>query len=705
MRVDPWRHSRSVVAVLLVVTSIPLRPCAGFAAPLTDPAPVSPDEPWPSYNDGLDGQRFSPLTQINRNTLPDLAEICRVPLGDPGPFEAGLVVVGETMYLTTTHDTIALDPRTCLVRWRHTYVPEDQEVYPPNRGVAVLAGRVYRGTADGRLLALDAATGALVWKTVLGNPHLGEFVSSAPIAWDGLVFAGIAGSDWGVRGRMMAFDAVTGREVWRFNTIPVANETGADTWSAGSLAWTGGGGLWTSYTFDSAAGEVLIPVGNPAPDFAPAYRPGSNLFTNSIVALDARTGALKWWYQATPHDGLDYDLSAAPLLYADREGRSRVAFAGKDGYLQAIDRDTRRLLFRTPVTTIRNEGAIPTEAGTTVCPGDLGGAEWNGPSFDQANDALVVGTVDWCGTARPPRFQLLNRLKHIPLPGFGVALVQDVFAMLPSRLRYQINKYLNGGSFSGGTMERTGTPTGWVTSVDAETGATRWRYHADAPVLAGVTSTAGGLVFTGDNAGNLLVFDGGSGALVRKMATGGALAGGMITYRLAGQQYLAFASGNISRSTFGALGVPTVVVMGVESGDIAGGPRDPAGGTQFANTDDAKQPAPDSTGRQARGSLLDETATKPPSGSIGVPEQGDVDHGRRIYAGICVSCHGADGAAVSGHSLQHLATRMNMEQANAWIRNPQPPMPRFFPSVLSSQDVRDVASFIEGGSFLTADEK
>ncbi len=692
MRVDPWCYGRSIMGIVIVALGVQLRPCPGLAAPPTDPAAISPDEPWPSYNDGLDGQRFSPLARINRDTLPDLAEVCRVPLGDPGPFETGLVVVGETMYLTTTHDTIALDPRTCSVRWRHTYVPEDQEVYPPNRGVAVLAGRVYRGTADGRLLALDAGTGALVWKTVLGNPHLGEFVSSAPIAWNGLVFAGIAGSDWGVRGRMMAFDATTGREVWRFNTIPVANETGADTWSAGSLAWTGGGGMWTSYTLDPAAGEVLIPVGNPAPDFAPAYRPGSNLFTNSIVALDARTGALKWWYQATPNDGLDYDLSAAPVLYADRQGHPRVAFAGKDGYLQAIDRETRRLLFRTPVTTIRNEGAIPTEAGTTVCPGDLGGAEWNGPSFDRTNNALVVGTVDWCGTARPPHFQFLNRLKHIPLPEFGVALVQDVFATLPVRVRYQINKYLNGGSFSGGAMERIGTPTGWVTSVDADTGATRWRYHADAPVLAGVTSTAGGLVFTGDNAGNLLVLDGGSGALVRKMATGGALAGGMITYQLAGRQYVAFASGNISRSTFGALGVPTVVVMG-----IAGEPRDPAAGLPLADIDDAKRPAAGTTGRQARDSLVDATATKPPSDSVGVAEQGDVNHGRRIYAGICVSCHGADGSAVSGHSLQHLARRMDLAQADAWIRNPQPPMPRLFPSLLDSQSVRDVASFVEGG--------
>ena len=697
MRVDQGRCSRFVIGTLVVALGVQLRPCPGLAAPPIDPAAVSPDEPWPSYNDGLDGQRFSPLARINRDTLPDLAEVCRVPLGDPGPFETGLVVVGETMYLTTTHDTIALDPRTCSVRWRHTYVPEDQEVYPPNRGVAVLAGRVYRGTADGRLLALDAGTGALVWKSVLGNPHLGEFVSSAPIAWNGLVFAGIAGSDWGVRGRMMAFDAATGREVWRFNTIPVANETGADTWSAGSLAWTGGGGLWTSYTLDPAAGEVLIPVGNPAPDFAPAYRPGSNLFTNSIVALDARTGALKWWYQATPNDGLDYDLSAAPVLYADRQGHPRVAFAGKDGYLQAIDRDTRRLLFRTPVTTIRNEGAIPAEAGTTVCPGDLGGAEWNGPSLDRTNNALVVGTVDWCGTARPPRFQFLNRLKHIPLPEFAVALVQDVFAMLPVRVRYQVNKYLNGGSFSGGAMERTGTPSGWVTSVDADTGATRWRYHADAPVLAGVTSTAGGLVFTGDNAGNLLVFDGGSGALVRKMATGGALAGGMITYQLAGRQYLAFASGNISRSTFGVLGVPTVVVMGIEPGALAGAPRTSPEGSQLASIGGAREPGTDTAEPQARGSLVDATATLPPSGSAGPPERGDVNHGRRIYAGICVSCHGGDGSAVSGHSLQHLATRMDLAQADAWIRNPQPPMPRLFPSLLDSQGVRDVASFVEGG--------
>jgi alcohol dehydrogenase (cytochrome c) len=186
------------------------------------------------------------------------------------------------MYVTTARDTVAIDSATCAEKWRHTFVSPDDDVSSTNRGVAYANGRLFRGTPTGALIAVDAATGKQLWVDEIGNPAMGEFVSAAPVAWGGLVFTATAGSEWGIRGRVMAFDADTGREVWRFNTIPMGEEFGADTWKNQKSILTGGGGVWSTMTLDVNTGELLVPVGNPAPDMNSEYRPGDNLFTDSI---------------------------------------------------------------------------------------------------------------------------------------------------------------------------------------------------------------------------------------------------------------------------------------------------------------------------------------------------------------------------------------------------------------------------------------
>ncbi len=484
-----------------------------------------PGSQWLSINNRLDGQRFSPLKQITPANVSRLGEICRVQIDGPTTFEAGLIVVNGVIYTDTGRETLAINAKTCAVRWKHAYVPDEARSSPSNRGVAVMDGRVFRGTGDARLLALDAATGKLLWKDVIGSPELGESAAAAPLAWNGVVYIGIAGSELGVRGRVMAYDAQTGRELWRFYTIPIGNEIGADTWKRAQTAKTGGGGVWGALSVDVTTGELFVPVGNPWPDIDKGYRPGTNLFTDSMVVLDARTGALKWWYQVTAHDWDDLDLVAAPVLYRDQI-RDVLAFAGKDGYITAVDRDTHRLIFHTPVTTIGEQYEAATPQGVLACPGYAGGVEWNGPTLDRLNDTLITGSVDAC---------------------FDVKL--------------GTTKYSPGSLNFGGSVKPDGPITGWVTAVDADTGKVRWRYHAEKPVIAGVTPTAGGVTLTGDLAGNLLVFDSKTGALLRKVQTGGALAGGVVTYAVDGEQYVAFASGNISRSAFGSLGVPSVVIM------------------------------------------------------------------------------------------------------------------------------------------------
>ncbi|HKT32510.1 MAG TPA: PQQ-binding-like beta-propeller repeat protein [Gammaproteobacteria bacterium] len=602
------------------------------AAQNTLAAPARGNTGWPEYNDGYNSQRFSPLKQINTGNVADLKPLCEVKLGEEGTFESGPIVVGDVLYVTTQHTTVAMNAADCKVLWRNIYKPEETEIAPVNRGAAYLDGRIFRGYSDGRLVALDAKTGKQLWKVQPANPKVGEFLSSAPIAWHGLVFIGLAGSDWGIRGQMMAFDARTGKERWHFYTIPEGHEPGADTWTIPATVKHGGGGMWTSYTLDPKTGELFVPVANPAPDYDPLHRPGDNLFTDSVVVLDARTGKLKWWYQLTHNDGLDYDLGAAPMLYSVN-GAERVALGSKDGYLYSLNRRTHKLVFSTAVTTIKNNNAVPTYAGVSVCPGPLGGVEWNGPAFDPQTHDIYVGAVDWC--------YIYKRGKDYKfIPGsyfFGTSATPD--SSIPS--------------------------SGWLTAVDAATGKVDWQFHAPEPVIAGVTPTAGGLVFTGDGGGDFYAFDAKSGKLLLKYASGGSMAGGVITYAVYRRQYVAFTSGNVSRmGTFNTNGSPTLVVMALNV---------PAGSPKVVTLEDAG---------------IAQAAMPGVSNNAS-------DHGQQIFAANCSVCHGAHGEGGIGPSLQDESTRKDLDEVIAWIKDPKPPMPKLYPKPLTESDVQAVAAYVE----------
>jgi alcohol dehydrogenase (cytochrome c) len=596
-----------------------------MAAAMPEPEPLGPNglpvdsstvpNEWPMYNKGYNGQRYSELRDVTPQTAQNLKEVCRVPLLALGAFQSGPVVIDGTIYVTAGRRTVAVNARDCAVRWMHDYQPEQSEAVPTNRGVAVLNGKIFRGTGDARLLALDALTGKVIWKNVVGDPVMGETLTGAPMAWNGLVFVGLAGGDLGIRGRITAFDAATGREVWRFNTVPREDEPGAKTWQQPEAAKQGGGGggTWSSFALDPSTAELFIPVGNPAPAYAPAYRPGDNLYTNSVLVLDARTGALKWWYQLSPNDGRDLDLAAAPILYYDSQQRSVLAFAGKNGYVHGVDRKTHKLLFRTAVTTIENEGKVPTPAGVHFCPGIVGGTEWNGPALDPERKLLYVGAVDLCNTIKsePPQ--------------------------------YRVGNVYWGGSW---TSDETGT--GWITAVDQDTGAVRWRYNAGTPVISALTPTAGGVLFAGTTGGDFLVLDSATGAVLRKIPAGGGMAGGIVTYQLDRKQYVAFASGNLSRIMLSTIGEPTLVILRAD--------------------------APLAPGTAA-----------------------DTAHGKSLYDSVCATCHGPNGSALAGHSLQNLKARLTLEQTIKKIEEPNAPMPKLYPNPLSARDVLDIATYLRTG--------
>ena len=399
------------------------------------------------------------------------------------------------------------------------------------RGFAYLDGRLFRGTSDAHVLALDAADGHTLWDVtmdVAATP--GVSMPMAPIAANGLVFIGNAGGDQtGVTGHVYALDARDGRVVWRFDVVPDEPAVRA-TWSNADRYPITGGAFWTSFALDTERGVLYVPAGNPAPDFDVEARGGDNLYTNSLIALDAATGRIVGYNQLVKRDEHDWDVNGPPALGVTRAGRPIVASANKDGLLSVLDRSAlasspppagEQLGTRLPTifqsaTTTRENVDVPLSRTARVrfCPGIQGGNEWNGAAFHPTLNTLYTGAVDWCASVQ------LAEEPTVPSAGaiwFGSAI----------------------GEIQGPSSEAKG----WITAFDADTGAVRWKFAAPAPVVAGVTPTAGGLVFTADLTGHLRAFDADTGAVLFELETGQSIGGGIVSYSAGGRQRIGVASG------------------------------------------------------------------------------------------------------------------------------------------------------------------
>jgi alcohol dehydrogenase (cytochrome c) len=277
---------------------------------------------------------------------------------------------------------------------------------------------------------------------------------------------------------------------------------------------------------------LYVPVGNPSPDFYPDVRPGSNLYTNSVVALDLRTGKLLWFRQFGPNDANDRDLSqVSPIFSGTVKGKSRklITVSGKDGLLRMLDRDTHEVLYEVEITTRTNFEAVPMVGGAHGCPGLLGGLEWNGPAYSPQSSTLYVATVDWCGTFtktdKPPQFTE--------------------------------NAHYYGGAV---TPDPRDQAKGWLQAIDATSGAMRWRKQWPTPLVAAVTATSGGMLFTGDLNNDFLAIDASNGETLYRFNTGGTIGGGVISYAIDGKQYVATTSGVVS-GFFGGSGTSAVIVF------------------------------------------------------------------------------------------------------------------------------------------------
>jgi PQQ-dependent dehydrogenase (methanol/ethanol family) len=500
------------------------------SSPSTAQAPAASD--WPSYNRTLTSERFSPLSALNRSNAANIQEVCRFDTGETTAFQSGLVQVGSALFATTEHDTFSINPDTCTLNWR-AHEPFADSYLGAQRGVAFADGRVFRGARNGHVYAYDANTGAKLWDTEIADATKGESAPSAPIAWQGLVFIGNAGGDnRGVKGRMYALDAATGKIVWESYLVPKApgdrvrgpqaqGSISAASWKNAPGIEITGGATWTSYTLDPATGLLYVPGGNPAPDFARHLRKGANLYAGSLVVLDAKTGAYRNHYSIVPEDFHDYDVSSPPAVFTTRNGTKLLALTPKDGFIYVFNQTSGRRLYRLPMTTQFNTRAPITANGTRFCPGTQGGSEWNGPAYDPERDAIISGQVDWCSTV------------HLD-PDSAIRTVAAAQAW-------------SGSADGFGKQDATTEWAGWVTSIDALSGNQHWRFRAPNPVMGAVTPTAGGIILFGDMGGNFYAIDSTTGKTLFERDLGGAVSGGVITYDTGSGQKVAVTTGMTSK--------------------------------------------------------------------------------------------------------------------------------------------------------------
>jgi alcohol dehydrogenase (cytochrome c) len=523
------------LTTLVAAAPAPGAPAAAIAA-VTGPTQADIDaaspQNWLYASHDYAGTRFVDLKQITPANAGTMRAVCLYRWEQPGPTQTNPLVYDGVMYLTFSRATVAIDAVTCRQRWAHNWEPKGNEISPTNRGAAIKDGKLVRGTADGYLIALNMANGELLWSRQIASAKDSQYLSMPPLIWEDMIIYGPAGADYGPKNWIGAFKLADGAPVWRFNLIPDPGEPGAETWKNQEALQHGGGSLWTPLSFDPKAGVLYVPVGNPAPDFYGAARPGDNLYTNSLVALNVRSGKLIWYRQFVANDVHDSDLSQVSPLFSMKIGetnRDVIAVSGKDGLLRLLDRTTHQQIYEVPITTRENVDAAPTVDGAHRCPGLLGGMEWNGPAYDPTSNTLFVAAVDWCGTFKkfdsaPP----FAREAHY----YGGAVIPDA---------------------------RT-KAKGWLTAFNAGTGKEVWKYASPTPLVAAMTATAGGVLFTGDLDNNFLVLNSKTGDVLYRFNTGGTIGAGTVTYERDGKQYVASVSGTVS-AFFGGSGLPVVAIF------------------------------------------------------------------------------------------------------------------------------------------------
>jgi alcohol dehydrogenase (cytochrome c) len=519
---------------------------ATLAAQDAPPAPISSQEllqglkadgsSWLMFGGGYANHRHSPLTQITPENVTRLAPQWTFQTDIAGSrFETTPLLRDNVLYVTGPLNLAwAIDARTGREIWRY------KRELPPtgtltaccglvNKGFGVLGDRLFMTTLDAHLVALNMKTGGVVWDVAMADYKQGYASTIAPLVVKDKVIVGVAGGEFGIRGYIEAYDAKTGKQAWRFYTIPGPGEPGNDTW-AGDSWQRGGASVWVTGSYDPELNLVYYGIGNPGPDYHSDSRKGDNLYSDSIVALDADTGKLRWHYQFTPHDLHDWDATQVPIL-ADLtiggQPRKVVMFANRNGFYYTLDRTNGKVVVAKPyvVTTWAKEldsngrpvvlpGNVPDEKGSLTCPDVTGGTNFWPPSYDPAQRLFFVNAREVCATYYAWR-----------------------------------QEYVPGERYTGGAGQRARGPDmrayGALRAIDPTTGERRWQFEYISPSTSGLLSTASGLIFSGDAEGNFLAIDARNGKFLWRFQMGSALHGtSAITYMLDGRQHVLVPAGS-----------------------------------------------------------------------------------------------------------------------------------------------------------------
>ncbi len=510
----------------VLAAAIALAACGGGGSSSTaeNVAKAPEIEDWPLFGRDHDNTRFATQDEINTGNVDELGEAWSTALGpDQYLMESFPVVVGENVYVTTSTDEVMeINGKTGHINW--TYTPEvdfSQSTgvggygVSVNRGVAVEDGKVFVLTFDNKLQAISQKTGERLWSSQVENPATGAYESMAPTAYDGMVFVGDSGSEDGVRGFVAAYDQKTGKKIWQFYTVPKQGH--------GWVPKGGGGGtIYMPPTIDTTTGILYVGTGNPAPVIVGAKRPGKNLYTDSILALDSKTGKLLWYHQEQAHDLWDYDAESPVVLFnTEIEGRRvrGVAEAGKNGLLFLLNAKTGEDLFE-PVPFVKREHSPPTTKGTLECPGAVGGSQYSPLAYSPETEAVYVSGINLCMVLK------VEYENHNGEKEFGGDRV------VPEE------------------EEKTGT----FTAVTVNNGEVLWKHDMPTPMDGGATASAGGLVFTGDQNGTLFAFDAKNGDDLWQGNVKLAFGTAPVIYSIDGTQYVLITVGGAALTASEELG-------------------------------------------------------------------------------------------------------------------------------------------------------
>ncbi|HSC93305.1 MAG TPA: PQQ-binding-like beta-propeller repeat protein [Gaiellaceae bacterium] len=661
---------------------------------------AEPTQWWITNGGTLSNQRYSPLDQIDTGNVQDLKGVWMTDLDKSGiaakySQEAQPLFYNGVLYVPTGEDDVfAVDVETGKVKWRYDGAL-DQKINTVccgwlSRGVALGEGMVFLGKLDGSMVALDQLTGREVWRTQVGDWKDGYTITHAPLYYDGMVITGVSGGEFSIRGRVQALDAKTGKERWRFYTIPGPGETGHDTWPAGTDAWRHGGApVWQTPAVDPELGLLYFSTGNASPDLDGSGRAGDNLFAASIVAVDAETGTYRWHFQQVRHDIWDYDAPSPVVLFDaefDGERHKAIAESSKTGWTYVLDRETGE-----PLLPVEDESVPQDPVQKTARTQPI-------PQYDPFIPHDVTDE-DVAGIRKLVKANASGQKPKVVKGGIYQPFREEVRAIVPGpqggnnwqpmsynpetgKLYICMMRSVSGYSRSGkqlpegkqgqvadlGSVFTTtgfGTQTGYFGAFDPTTGEIGWQKRWPESCYAGSVSTGGGLVFVGRNGGHLEAYDAESGDLRWSFQTGAGANSTITTFEWKGTQYVAFASG----------------------------------GNALAAT-----PHGDNLWLFSLEGTLDELAGAGPSVGVGHAGEaptgptdqgaGDAAAGEQVFSDNCAGCHGTSGTGGNGGpDLTAIPMARNIERVVAQVTNGGGGMPAF-KGTLTQQQINDVSAYV-----------